>query len=856
MKRFTLFTIASLILCVSYATPHRQLLHDGWQFKQHRGVNWYNATVPGVVHTDLMANDIIEDPFYRLNERGVQWVDKEDWEYATTFTADKDVMSKECIELVFEGLDTYADVYLNDKLILKADNMFRRWRVDVKPHLRAGENRLRVYFHSVVKIDMPKWEALPFQYYRWNDQSENGGLLKRKISVFCRKAGYHYGWDWGPRLVTSGIWRPVYLEAWNSLRISDIFYNQKSVTAKRADIDVEFEILSQESATAQLRVIDEQSGKVLAKGVTTLKAGENRAIVPMSIAKPKLWWTNGLGEPHRYGFRTEVEIGGKVVDSKHHDIAVRSLKVVRENDEFGRSFYFELNGKRVFAKGANYIPCDSFLTRVSQTTYEQTIADAVAVNMNMLRVWGGGIYENDIFYELCEKNGIMVWQDFMFACALYPVEGEFAENIRLEAIDNIKRLRNYGCIALWCGNNECYDTLMACHRSYTKKGIDMKYYDLQKAQFDYQYYDLLPKVCAEYDPSRYYHPMSPWTAKDVSAAKEAHMGDLHYWKVWGSSQDIDNYNIVRSRFFSEYGFQSFPIFESVKLYAPEQRDHQLQSEVMMSHQRGGSKANKRINKYLEDNYWQAKNFPEFCYMTQVLQGDAIKLAVEAHRRDMPFCQGSLFWQHNDCWPVASWASRDYYGRWKAQHYFARHFFDKYMVTAYPRDGRLKVFVVSDSQTAQTGELNIRIVTLDGEVVKEISKRVKVAANTSTIFINESIDSLLGSVKAEDVVIASTLTIGERSYSNTNFFVRQRYLNFPTTEVKVEVADTADGVEVTLSADKFARAVYLAVEDLESRFEDNFIDILPHSSRKIKVTTGLSAKEFGKQLKILHLQQTK
>lgn len=856
MKRFFLFTIASLILCAVYAAPQRQPLHDGWQFKQHRGVNWYKATVPGVVHTDLMANDIIEDPFYRLNERGVQWIDKEDWEYVTTFTANKDVISKECIELVFEGLDTYADVYLNDKLILKADNMFRRWRVDVKPHLREGENNLKVYFHSVVKIDMPKWEALPFQYYRWNDQSENGGLLKRKISVFCRKAGYHYGWDWGPRLVTSGIWRPVYLEAWNSLRISDIFYNQKSVTAKRADIDVEFEILSQGGATAQLRVIDEQSGKVLAKGSTTLKAGENKVVVPMSIAKPKLWWTNGLGEAHRYAFRTEVEVDGKVVDAKHHDIAVRSLKVVRENDEFGRSFYFELNGKRVFAKGANYIPCDSFLTRVSQTTYEQTIADAVAVHMNMLRVWGGGIYENEIFYELCEKNGIMVWQDFMFACALHPVEGEFAENIRLEAIDNIKRLRNYGCIALWCGNNESYDTLMACKRSYEKKGIDMKYYDLQKAQFDYQYYDLLPKVCAEYDPSRYYHPMSPWTAKDVQASKEPHMGDLHYWKVWGNSQDIDNYNIVRSRFFSEYGFQSFPIFESVKLYAPEERDHHLQSEVMMSHQRGGSKANKRINKYLEDNYWQAKNFPEFCYMTQVLQGDAIKLAVEAHRRDMPFCQGSLFWQHNDCWPVASWASRDYYGRWKAQHYFARHFFDKYMVTAYPRDGRLKVFVVSDNQTVQTGELKLQILTLDGKVVKEISKRIKVPANTSTIFVNESTDSLLGPAKAEDVVIASTLTVGEKSYSNTNFFVRQRYLNFPKAEVKVEVADTKDGVEVTISTDNFARAVYLAVEDLESRFEDNFIDILPHSSRKIKVTTGLSAKEFGKQLKILHLQQTK
>jgi beta-mannosidase len=277
---------------------------------------------------------------------------------------------------------------------------------------------------------------------------------------------------------------------------------------------------------------------------------------------------------------------------------------------------------------------------------------------------------------------------------------------------------------------------------------------------------------------------------------------------------------------------------------------------MMSHQRGGKSANSKINDYLTKEYWPQSDFEKFLYMGQVMQGDAIKIAVEAHRRDMPFCQGSLFWQHNDCWPVASWSSRDYYGRWKAQHYFARQFFDKYLITAYPRDGRLKLFVVSDSQVAQSGELKLQILTLDGKVVKEISKRVKVPANTSTIFVDESIEAILGTAKAEDVVIASTLTVGEKSYSNTNFFVRQRYLNLPKADIKVNVADVADGVEITLSTDNFARAVYLAVEDIESRFEDNFIDILPQSSRKIKVQTGLSAKEFSKQLKILHLQQTK
>ena len=856
MKRLLLSTLTLLFATFTFAAPVQQQLHEGWQFKQNRGTNWFSATVPGVVHTDLMANEIIEDPFFRLNERGVQWVDKEDWVYQTTFTANGDILNKECIELVFEGLDTYADVYLNDKLLLSADNMFRSWRIDVKPHLREGENTLKVYFHSVVKIDMPKWEALPFQYYRWNDQSENGGLLKRKISVFCRKAGYHYGWDWGPRLVTSGIWRPVYLEAWNAHRISDIFYNQKSVTAKRAEIDVEFEILSQKEATAALRVIDESTGKILAKGSTTLVKGENKAVVPLTIAKPKLWWSYGLGEAHRYAFRTEVEVDDIIVDSKHHDIAVRSLKVIREEDKDGRSFYFELNGKRVFAKGANYIPCDSFLTRVTDEVYEKTIADAVAVNMNMLRVWGGGIYENAKFYEECEKNGIMVWQDFMFGCALYPVEGAMIENIRQEAIDNIKRLRNYGCIALWCGNNECYDTLMACKSSYKKKGIDMKYYEIQKAQFDFQYYELLPEVCAKYDPMRYYHPMSPWVGKDIKAGSAKHLGDFHYWGVWGHRHPIERYNTTRSRFMSEYGFQSFPELGSIKLYAPNPKDWNIHSEVMMSHQRGGKSANSKIDEYLTKEYWPQSDFEKFLYMGQVMQGDAIKIAVEAHRRDMPFCQGSLFWQHNDCWPVASWASRDYYGRWKAQHYFARYFFDKYLLSAYNSEGRLRVYVVSDNQSNTKADFEVKVVTLTGKVVNSYRKSVVVPANTSTIMLDESTETILEGEKAENVVIVSTLKVGEKLYTNNNFLVKQGALNFPACNITTKVEKCDGGVIVKVASNNFARAVYLAIEGIDNFFEDNYFDLLPGTSRTIKVKTNLSVEEFEKQLKVMHLGDCK
>lgn len=677
------------------AVPVKKELNEGWQFRQGRLKNWYPATVPGTVHTDLMKDGKIDDPFYRLNEREMQWIDKEDWIYRTTFTLPADMKGKAHIDLFFEGLDTYADVSLNSVKVLSADNMFRGWRIPVKKHLKEGENTLEVYFHSPIKQDIPKWDSIPFHYEAGNDQSENGGIFDKKVSVFARKAGYHYGWDWGPRLVTSGIWRPVWLEAWDDARIRNVFIRQKKVTKAQADICGIIEVESGgDIPAATLDICDPASGKSYTGVKVSLKKGINKIELPFSIRHPELWWCNGLGKPHLYRFTSKLTIGGKTVDEQTDKVGLRSIRLVRKPDKYGKSFYFELNGVPVFMKGTNYIPQDVFLPRVTPADYAKTIQDAVDVNMNMIRVWGGGIYENDLFYDLCDEKGLLVWQDFMFACSLYPAEGTLLESMRQEAVYNVRRLRNHACIALWCGNNECND-------AWFNWGYRKRYHRQNPAweakiwkQFNDQYFEMLPEVVHQYNPDASYTPTSPFGLRGQGA--DDHNGDLHYWEVWQGLKPVSEFNRQKSRFFSEYGFQSFPDFESVKRYAPKEEDWNITSDVMMSHQRGGELANTRMETIMLEEYRKPKDFASFLYMSQVLQGDVIKTAMEAHRRQKPYCWGSLVWQHNDCWPVASWSSRDYYGRWKAQHYFTRPAFADILVSPVSEDNgkTVDIYVVS------------------------------------------------------------------------------------------------------------------------------------------------------------------
>ena len=824
-------------------------LHEGWKFRQARLTNWYPATVPGVVHTDLLQNKIIEDPFFRLNERGLQWIDKEDWVYETCFTLAADMMRKENMELVFEGLDTYADVYLNDECILKANNMFRRWSIPVRQYIREENNILKVYFHSPVKIDVPKWDALPYQYPASNDQSENGGLFNKKISIFARKAGYHYGWDWGPRLVTSGIWRPVYIRAWSDLRINDVFIEQKEVGAGRAVIAGHVELDADKDMNGVLVTItDEATGRVLGEWQADLKRGTNRVTVDFVLHKPKLWWSNGLGEPFLYRFRTDIIAGGELLDSKTERVGIRSLKVVHQPDKDGHTFYIELNGRPVFAKGANYIPLDNFLPRVTPENYKRTILDAAGVNMNMLRVWGGGIYENDVFYDLCDEHGIMIWQDFMFACSMYPAEGALLDNIHQEAVDNVKRLRNHACIALWCGNNECQDAWLGWGWKREIERQNKEYADKIWAQYRQQYHVTLPGVVREYAPGTFYWPSSPFAFEgEMSGTTD---GDRHYWSVWHGKAPISDYDSEKSRFFSEYGFQSFPEFESVKRYAPYPEDWDIRSEVMMSHQRGGDHANGLIETYLLNEYKKPRDFRAFLYMNHVLQGDAIKTAIESHRRQMPYNMGTLFWQHNDCWPVASWASRDYYGRWKAQHYYVRKAYDDILISPVVEGDDLKVYAVSDRLENTSGRLQLQVCQFDGTVVHHWGKSVGISGNDSRVCFSAPLAKLLEGADRGTVYVRVDYTDKSgRVYHNNYCLGKQKDMDYPKVDLQTEVRSIEGGYEVTVSADKFARAVCLSVADNESVYSDNYFDVQPKSSVQVQVRTRLSAEAFNGSLRL-------
>ena len=470
LKRASLLTSSLLCSALLIAVPLRKELNEGWKFKQARLSNWYPATVPGVVHTDLMDNKIIEDPFFRLNERGMQWIDKEDWIYQTTFQLTPEMMGRENIDLIFKGLDTYADVYLNEKKILEANNMFREWKTSIKPDLKPGENVLKIYFHSPIKVDIPKWDALPYQYEAGNDQSENGGVFNKKVSVFARKAGYHYGWDWGPRLVTSGIWRPVYVEAWDNARINDVFIRQPEVSKSRASLIGEVEILAdKEIDQANVTITEAASGRVLAGQTVSLQKGINKISLPFSIKSPKLWWSNGLGEPHLYSFRTDLTVNNQTSDAWTEEVGLRSLKIINRPDKDGKTFYVELNGIPVFAKGANYIPQDNFLPRVTPEQYEKTILDAANANMNMLRIWGGGTYESDLFYQLCDRYGILVWQDMpnggpspewqnnrYFDGTEAKRTAESEAQFRKEWKEIVDQLYNHPSVAMWVPFNEAW----------------------------------------------------------------------------------------------------------------------------------------------------------------------------------------------------------------------------------------------------------------------------------------------------------------------------------------------------------------------------------------------------------------
>jgi beta-mannosidase len=849
------YFIASIMLLLAQLPATAQQMDLGsqeWAFKKSTDTEWLTATVPGTVHTDLLANKKIPDPFYRNNEKDLQWIDKADWEYKTQFKAGASLLANDKIELKFDGLDTYADVWLNGQLVLQADNMFRSWKIEVKDKLKNGSNELRIYFHSPINKVMAAYNSLGYTVpVSNNDQAE------KRVSVFTRKAGYHYGWDWGPRFVTSGIWRPITLTGWSKAAIEDLFIKQRSLTTQSAQLEAHLEVNAVADGVQTLEVYTEQDKRLLVKKQVLLYKGKNNLNIPFNLDHPELWWPNGMGKQKLYTFSVQLkDAAGKRIAQKQVKRGLREIELVQESDDKGRSFYFKVNGRPVFMKGANYIPQDNFLTRITRERYEHILNSAVASNMNMLRVWGGGVYQDDLFYELCDEKGILIWQDFMFACALLPPFENLKQNIYQEAVENIKRLRNHPAIALWCGNNEVVQFFNSgfwgqVKQTWTDPADSAALFDTYKDIF----HQILPAAVKAYDEDKPYWSSSPAADNfSMDFVPDRKTGDMHYWGVWGGKDKIEAYNNNVPRFMSEYGFQSFPSIETVKQFA-DTTDYAISSAVMTSHQRS-NRGNAGILEYMKDWFAIPVDFSKFLYVGQLLQAEAIKTAMEAHRRAKPFCMGSLFWQIDDCWPAASWSSIDYFGRWKALQYQAKRSFAPVILSTIEENDSIYIHVVSDSLKNIEGELAISLLNFEGKVLKQLNKKVSISANESKRVFTISRKELVGNNDLKQIVLSATLHSGSKQLAENNYyFSKPKDLALPAASISYDIKKQGDLYMVTLSATHLTRYVNLAVGDENIVFSDNYFDLLPGRPRQITFSSALSLKQVKQVFTITSLKDS-
>lgn len=840
-----------------------------WKFKQAGSSKWYDARVPGYVHLDLHKNGLIKDPFYRLNEKDLQWIDKVNWEYKVNFKIDKALTESDKLYLIIKGLDTYADVYLNNHLIHVNTNMFISNRLLVDESILSDTNELRIYFRSPTIEGLKKLEAYGFPLPADNDQSENGGLGPNKVSIFTRKAPYHFGWDWGPRLVSSGIWRDIYFEVTSEPLINELYIRQRNISEKVAELYAEFEVSDYNENNLEISVfinnkifLENQNIKpfLLSKEKVTNVPTDDELLnnpqfsIPIKINNPLLWWPNGHGDQNLYSFKIELRRDGKIVCTKQVTTGLRDIQLVRKPDEFGESFYFSVNGKPIFAKGANYIPMEVFPADALQAKYNDLILSAVNSNINMLRVWGGGIYENDIFYELCDKYGIMVWQDFMFACAMYPATNEFLKEVSIEVSQNIKRLRNFACIALWCGNNEIEQAWGPYEE---KRGWGWKQrYDGKQREIIWNAYDtifhhLIPDLIRINNPETDYWPSSPSAGVGKLAGHDNKSGDMHYWGVWHGNESIEMFEHYKARFMSEYGFQSFPEYETIKKYTSED-DWSFDSPVMLSHQRS-SIGNQRILSYMKESYKTPSNFEDQIYVGQLVQAEAIKKAIKSHRSEMPYCMGSLYWQLNDCWPVASWSGIDYYGRWKAMQYFIRDAFKNQIIAISIKDENLIITGISDSEQFDAS-LRVNLLDFSGKSLWNRSYSVKMPSNNARRLITLPLDKLPAIQNKTNAVLFVTLVKNEKVICSDLFYLdKPKNLKLPDPNLNIHIRDKSGIYELEISSKNLCKNLMLISEGNEFSFSDNYFDILPGETKIIRVKSNLSYEDFEKKLSYIHLQ---
>ena len=778
--------------------PIKMELHDNWEFKKVRDTLWNLATVPGNIHSDLLENKLIEHPFIGNNEEKLQWISKTDWDYKTTFLVDRKTLQKRHIELSFEGLDTYASVFLNDSLILKTNNAFREFQVEVKSILKA-ENELRIVFENTSISEDKEKNSLKY-------------TLPEGNRIFTRKAQFQYGWDWGPKLNTSGIWRPIKLTAWNDYKIENINIIQNTLTDSIASLIVEIadSNFSKDVLNYEVYIND-----------TLQFQKPEKPEIPITIKNPKRWWPHNLGEPYLYDIKVVVRNGKTILDSVLVKKGLRTIDLITEKDSIGESFYFKVNDVAVYAKGANYIPQNSMQNQVTNAHYEKLLNDVVDANMNMLRVWGGGIYENDIFYDLCDEKGILVWQDFMFACAMYPGDQAFLENVQEEATQNVKRLRNHASIALWCGNNENAEGWnrwgWQADRSEHEKEEIWSYY---LKVFD----SILPNTVDKLTDTDYWESSPKYGRGNPKYKFE---GDAHDWWIWHDAYPFEHLEENVPRFMSEFGFQSFPSYEAIK-YINQSDLIDISANSFQSHQKH-SRGFQLMREYMERDFPVPEKAEDYVYMSQLLQAYGITKGIEAQRRAKPYNMGTLYWQLNDCWPVVSWSSIDFFGKWKALHYKAKHSFEDVLVSSKVENNILRTYVINDDFESHSGELSVKILDFEGNPLYQFSKSIILESNASQLQHQVNLEAF--KLDASKVVVVSNFNNSQSLY----YLVKPKALKLKQGDIEQKITKTDIGFSIELSSKTLQKDVFL-YSDEKGHFLDNYFDLLPNETKIVVFQT--------------------
>ena len=801
-------------------------LGGAWRMREADSQTWHSAHVPGSVYADLMADGTMPDPFWRENELDAFERMKKDYVYQRAFTVTEAQLAHAHVELVCEGLDTLAHVSLNGREIAFADNMHITWVWDVKEQLHAGENTLEIRFDSPILYCAKKAEEAP----GWESSDATPGFRH------LRKAHCMFGWDWGPRLPDAGIWRPIFLRTWDTARLENALMLQAHHDGM-VDVTIRPEIAGESAWSAEITAPD---GEVIIIPETT--AAEQ----VITIEHPQLWWPNGLGKQPLYRVTVRLATG----DTRVWRIGLRTMTVSREKDEWGEEFCHVVNGMKVFAMGADYIPEDNILARVTPERTRRLLEDCKAANFNAIRVWGGGYYPDDTFYDICDELGLMVWQDLMYACAFYDLTPDFERSIRVETHQNVARLRHHASLALICGNNEMEmfmagaNSALINHRTWEFVPTYPHHITDYVKMFEY----ILPAIVKETAPQTYWWPASPSSGGNFDAPNDENRGDNHYWDVWHGEKPFTEYRKFFFRYASEFGFQSFPCLKSVEQFTlPDDRN--IFSRVMERHQRNQA-ANGKILSYLSQTFRYPNSFDDLLYASQLMQAEAIRYGVEHWRRNRGRCMGAIIWQLNDIWPVASWASIDYYGRWKALHYAAKRFFAPVMISAEeegelsqnpkineyhpaPLEKSFRLNVCNETLRDVTGEVVWALRTPDGAIVRQNQQTLTIPAMSAKWL--DKLDCADASLTGHYVSFAFVVDDVALS-EGTCIFCAPKHFEFVDPRLTVETR----GDTLVVTSHAYAKQVWLESEDADLLLDDNAFDMNP-GTKVVRVVKGTAEK---------------